>query len=280
MENYEKKGYLDNDFRIFHLRDTKKMDVSYHYHDFDKIMLFLSGDASYSVEGRKYELKPYDIVLVGAGEIHRPIVHSGVPYERIIIYISSGFMEKYREDGCDLSRCIRDAGKNHNHVLRIKNLEKSSLYTVGRRLAASFQKEEYARELYQKVLFLEFMILLNRAILEHSIDFPENAVSNEKVAGIVDYINAHLGEEVSVDFLAEHFFLSRSYLMHLFKAETGYSIGSYINEKRLLAAKAMIRDGESVTDACYACGFKDYSTFSRAFKKRFHTTPKNSGKLG
>ncbi len=279
MGNYEKKGYLENNFRIFHLTDTDRMEIEYHYHDFDKILLFLGGDVTYAIEGRKYDLKPYDIVLVKAGEIHRPVAHGGKPYERIIIYISSGFMAGFRTDSCDLRRCFGEAEKNHSNVLRIENLEKSSLFSVFRQLELSFQDTEYAGELYQQVLFLEFMILLNRALLNHHVNYLENQISNEKIASIIDYINLHLVEDISVDGLAERFFVSRSHLMHLFKAETGYSIGAYINEKRLLLSKTLIQNGRSVTEACYECGFRDYSTFSRAFKKKFHTTPRNSGKL-
>lgn len=284
MNLYEKKGYLNNNFRIFHLKDAKDeelegMKLTYHYHDFDKVILFLSGDVTYSVEGRKYELKPYDIVMIGAGEIHMPVIRSGTPYERIIIYISSAFMEKYKNEAYDLSQCLRTAGENHSHVLRMEQLAKSSLFAACKRLEESFQKDAYANELYQQILFLEFMILLNRALLENDVSYLENTGSNRKTAEIIDYINENLNNEISVDILAERFYMSRSYLMHLFKAETGYSVGSYINEKRLLAAKNMIQNGMAVTDACYACGFRDYSTFSRAFKKKYMTTPKNSGKL-
>ena len=279
MEKYEKKGYLENDFRIFHLTDTDRMEIEYHYHDFDKIMLFLSGDVTYSIEGRRYDLKPYDIVLVKAGEIHRPVTHGGRPYERIIIYISSGFMDGFRTDSYDLSRCFQEAKENHSNVLRIEKLEKSSLFSVFRQLEHSFQDTEYARELYQQVLFLEFMILLNRAALDHHVNYLENQISNEKIVSIIDYINLHLVEDISVDMLAERFFISRSHLMHLFKAETGYSIGAYINEKRLLLSKTLIQNGRNVTEACYECGFRDYSTFSRAFRKKFHTTPRNSGNI-
>ena len=279
MENYEKTGYLKNDFRIFHLKDARKMDIAYHYHDFDKIVLFLSGDVTYSIEGRRYELRPYDVILVNAGEIHRPVIHSDMPYERIIIYVSSGFMREYRDENYDLSRCFQEAREKHGNVLRIDNLEKSSLFAVCRELERSFSSQEYANGLYQKVLFLEFMIWLNRALINNHANYLENEVSNEKIAAIVDYINAHLKDEITVDGLAAHFFVSRSYLMHLFKSETGYSIGSYISEKRLLLAKTQIQNGMSVTEACYACGFKDYSTFSRGFKKKFQTTPKHSGKI-
>ena len=67
--------------------------------------------------------------------------------------------------------------------------------------------------------------------------------------------------------------------MHLFKAETGYSIGAYINEKRLLLAKSLIQNGMSATEACYESGFRDYSTFCRAFRKKYQTTPRNAGRL-
>ena len=282
MENYEKKGYLKKDFQVFHLYDTEGLEVSCHYHDFDKIVLFLGGDVDYFVEGRRYSLRPYDIVLVGAGEIHYPIVREKIPYERIILYLSSSFLSAWRTDTCDLSRCFREAGENgekHPYVLRIEHPEQSGLYRICQELEKSFQSNEYAAELYQHALILEFMVLINRAILNHHVSSLQNAVSNEKIAEILDYINAHLKEELSVDSLTGHFYMSRSYLMHLFKAETGYSLGAYINEKRLLAAKIMIQAGASVTDACYGCGFRDYSTFSRAFRKKFQTTPRNAVKI-
>ena len=150
-----------------------------------------------------------------------------MPYERIIIYVSSGFMREYRDENYDLSRCFQEAREKHGNVLRIDNLEKSSLFAVCRELERSFSSQEYANGLYQKVLFLEFMIWLNRALINNHANYLENEVSNEKIAAIVDYINAHLKDEITVDGLAEHFFVSRSYLMHLFKSETGYSIGSY-----------------------------------------------------
>jgi AraC-like DNA-binding protein len=279
MEEYRKQGYLENDFRIFHLCDAKHLEVAYHYHDFAKIMLFIKGNVNYIIEGRSYELKPYDIVLVNAGQLHRPQLMDDAPYERIIIYISSSFMKKYQTDDCDLSRCFKEAGKGHQNVLRIENLEKSSLYAACRNLERSFEDQEFAKELYQRILFLEFMILLNRAILNNHVNSIQNEISNRKIADVIDYISAHLAEELTVDKIAGNFYLSRSYLMHLFKAETGYSLGSYINEKRLLLSKSLIQNGKSVTEACYECGFRDYSTFSRAFKRKFHTTPKNAGDL-
>ena len=64
MDIYEKRGYLNSEFRLFHLTDKESGEIKTHYHDFDKITIFLKGRVSYMIEGRTYDLKPYDIVLV------------------------------------------------------------------------------------------------------------------------------------------------------------------------------------------------------------------------
>ena len=111
MEMYTKKGYLNSEFRLFHLTDRETHEIAYHYHDFDKITIFIKGNVSYMIEGKSYALKPYDIVLVRHGDIHRLSVDNSVLYERIIVYISPNFMDAYHTDSYDLSFCFRKADK-------------------------------------------------------------------------------------------------------------------------------------------------------------------------
>lgn len=276
MAGFEKIGYLNNDFKMFHIIDRQRKEFAFHYHDFNKIMIFLKGNISYTIEGKNYHLKPYDIVLVNAGEIHRPSILDDSEYERIIIYVSTQFLNTYSEDNYDLNYCFQRAKEEHSNVLRIHSVDKSKFYQVCLELEHSFSDYAFAKELYQKILFLEFMIQLNRTAISNHINYLDSAMGNVKLLEILDYINEHLSEEISIDSLADHFFLNRYYLMHFFKDETGYTIGNYISEKRLLLAKNLVQNGCSVTEACFQSGFKNYSTFSRAFKKTFKTAPKNS----
>jgi AraC-like DNA-binding protein len=275
MESFEKTGYLNSDFKIFHLTDQTPREFNYHFHDFNKIILFISGNVSYFIEGKSYQLKPYDIILVKAGEIHKPIIHDVTPYERIIIYISADFIKAYRRDNYDLTYCFAKAEEYHSNVLRMAEFQKEGLYDTCNRLEQSFNDDGYASKLYQKVLFLEFMISLNRVVLNKSIDYIDTNIANVKILNIIKYINEHLRDDISIDSIADIFFLNRSYLMHLFKAETGYTIGKYITEKRLFMAKNLIKNGSSITNACYNSGFKNYATFFRAFKEKFHISPKD-----
>ena len=83
-----KRGYLNSDFRIFHLTDRIAKEYEYHYHDFHKITIFIRGKIQYFIEGKSYDLEPYDIILVNRNEMHRVLVDDSEPYERIIVYIS------------------------------------------------------------------------------------------------------------------------------------------------------------------------------------------------
>ena len=209
MGNYEKKGYLNSDFRIFHLTDQLVKEYQFHYHEFHKITIFIRGNVQYYIEGKTYELEPYDIVLVEKNDLHRIQVDGSVPYERIIVYISPGFMADYQNEEYDLSFCFQKAKEEHSHVLRIPSLEKSSLFKITNRLEKSFSDTEYASSLYRQVLFLEFMIQLNRAALKKRIEFLDTEHYNSKVIAILHYIHLHLTDALDIDSLADTFFISK-----------------------------------------------------------------------
>lgn len=279
MEKFEKTGYLNHDFKMFHNIDRQRKEFAFHYHDFNKIMIFLKGNVNYAVEGKNYLLEPYDIVLINAGEIHRPSVLDNSIYERIIIYVSAEFLDKYTQGNDNLNHCFIRAKEAHSNVIRLHSVDKSKLYQVCLELERSFEDHAFAKELYQEILFLEFMIHLNRTTIANHIDYLESSIKSEKLIQILEYINEHLTEELTIDSLASYFYLNRYYLMHFFKEETGYTIGNYMKEKRLLLAKELLKNGKTLTEACYQSGFKNYSAFSRAFKKAYNTVPKNASLL-
>lgn len=279
MISYEKKGYLNSDFRIFHLVDNVRKEFDFHYHEFHKITIFIRGKAQYYVEGKTYDLQPYDIVLVNRHDIHKIEVDSVTPYERIIVYISPGFIDAYETKDYNLGYCFSKAREEHSNVLRIQSMEKSSLLKITHRLERSFTDTDYASALYQQVLFLEFMIQLNRAAIKNRLEFLDDAIYNQKVVDIMHYMNEHYKEPLDIDTLATTFYISKFHMMRQFKAETGYTMNNYLCYKRLLRAREMIALGKPITEACFECGFQNYSTFSRAYKREFGEAPSKIEKV-
>lgn len=285
--DYEKTGYLNSPFRLFHLTESEIKQYDGHYHDFHKILLFISGDVDYFIEGTTYRLEPYDIILVKAGDVHRPVIRSAVPYERIILYVSPGFLASFQGtsqtgSGYSLEACFENQEIRQNPslgkagplpVLRSSSGSIHGLFRLCKKIEQSINSDEYAAEIYSQALFLEFLVLLNRIFLTDSLHYIETSSSNQKISEILHYINEHLEKELSIEILSKHFFISRRYLMYIFEQETGYSIGKYINAKRLFLARDKIRHGMSLTDACFSSGFKHYSTFTRSYYRMFQSTP-------
>lgn len=273
MNDYEKRGYLNQDYRIFHITDQHQREFPYHYHDFYKILILLKGDVTYCIEGKSYPLLPYDLVLINAGEVHHPIVRSCAAYERIILYISPNFLSSFRQEGCNLELCFLQAQQEKSNVLRLPSIQSSRLYQALMELEGSSNEQIYGADFYRKLLFLEFMVHLNRAAVLDTLHFMPNNNANDKILMVLSYINDHLTEEISIDSLSKKFYISKYYLMHSFKKETGYTIGAYLHLKRLFYGRELIRQGMPVTKACFACGFFSYSAFSRAYKKQFGEAP-------
>lgn len=272
-----KTGYLNEDFRIFYLKTTEKRTFSNHFHDFHKLLFLLNGNISYYIEGEVYELLSNDIILVPAGEMHRPIIHDKAPYERLILYISPAFFERYQMQGFDLYEVFSQCKNRDSHTLRIAGLKESRIHAILKELIANRLDESFAAPLYLQSLMLELLILLNRTLEGRRLSFPSAAGSNRHIVDVLSYINSRLDDpSLSVDTVAAHCYLNRSYLMHLFRQETGYTIGNYLTEKRLFTARQLIQQGFSVTEACMQSGFTSYASFYRAYRKKFNESPKNS----
>ena len=278
---YEKRGYLNDDFRIFYLEDLAPREIEYHYHDFDKILIFFKGNITYTIEGKAYSLIPGDIILVPQGDSHKDESGDNSIYERLVIYLSPQYLSKVEENGISLRECFLRVKERYSNVIRLKEKGESSLSALAkqmRKMSRQKEKQDFDN-LFQRTLLLQFLISLNREMPEESIHFVNTSRCNRKIVEIIQYINNHLTEEINIDSLSESFYISKYHMMRQFKAETGYTIGNYINQKRLLYARELLKQGEAVTKVYLDSGFKEHSTFVRAYKQMFGEVPSKRGNV-
>ena len=104
-----KRGYLNEDYRLFHLRDSRALALDYHYHEFDKLVFQLGGRATYNIEGKSYPLQPMDILLVSRNLIHLPVVDPGQVYERMVLWMDRSFLARFSAPETDLAACFEPA---------------------------------------------------------------------------------------------------------------------------------------------------------------------------
>lgn len=270
-EVYEKKGFLLENFRLFHLRDDGGAKIDYHYHEFHKLLFLVSGSGGYYVEGKRYLLKSGDVVLVGSHCVHRPEFELGIPYERMILYISPDFLNRQSTSDCDLSGIF---SRDYGHVLRPDNVLTRTLFSLVTSLEKELANTHYGRTILSNSILLQILVEIGRSFSKEAVQKPSPMVPKSKlILDIVRYLDAHLTEDISIDALAERFYLSRFHMMRQFKEETGTTIHTYLSDRRLLLARDLIAQGIPATDACFQCGFRTYSSFSRAYGKLFGSTP-------
>lgn len=266
----DKRGYLLEEFRLFHLKESRAQRFSYHYHAFDKVVVFLSGQVTYTVEGKAYFLSPGDLLLVPHHHIHQPDIGCAT-YERYILWLNPEFLMSNGLEGC----FIRVAQSGF-HLIRLgEEGTRRHLRQLAQLEQALAEDQAFGAQLLAKTYCLQFLIGLNRSS-QGNLAALDRAVcrSDPKIEEILSYINAHLSLPMTVQSLAERFYLSSSWLMHRFKEVTGCTVHQYILQKRLIFAASLIRAGVPVLKAAGQSGFSDYSTFLRAFRSAYHTSPR------
>ncbi|MFN2352641.1 MAG: helix-turn-helix transcriptional regulator, partial [Kiritimatiellia bacterium] len=122
------------------------------------------------------------------------------------------------------------------------------------------------------VLSLQQLMLLLRRVRRH--EHPRTPL-NPVIVWAVDHIEKHFHEPLPLAALARGAGYSRFYLARLFKQHTGLSVKQYILQRRIAAAKLLLRDAPALTVLAVArkTGFQEFALFNRSFKKLTGTTP-------
>lgn len=237
-----------------------------HMHDNYEIYSFLSGDAEYYVEGSRYPLKSGDIILIRKNESHQLVLKSNAPYSRCVINFEIPFFKKLDPENKFLKMFDdRPLGK-FNHYPAVLFPDNNWQYYLKKMTEVQDKELRFA---YLLPLLVE---------LSSCFEVVKNSTSHlpvsDQVTSIIRYINQNLQEELSLSLLCEHFYLSKAHLNRIFKQATGSTVWNYILIKRLILAREMLSAGKAPTEVFLVCGFQDYTTFYRAYKKHFGVSPK------
>jgi AraC-like DNA-binding protein len=267
---FAQEGYLKENYHYFHLRDTAGQELDFHFHDFDKIVLLISGSVNYVVEDKTYTLRPWNVLLVRHHAVHKALIDKSDPYDRIIIYIDRKYFDRVLPEA-SLMDCFDRADKSGQHLLIPDDEQRERLSVI----LEAFEREQSGTQRGAQALCDTYMMQLLIHISRIASAAPEqpDIPLDPKIARTLSYINENLTAELNVDTLAALVYLSRYHFMRLFKVQTGSTVNHYIRQKRLLYAARLIREGVSANKAAADSGFADYSTFHRAFVKSFGMSP-------
>ena len=228
----------------------------------------------YRVEGRSYHLTPGDILLIASDELHQPDPEAERgPCERIVLWLDRAFLQQFQFYGFDPTECFDTAKPDHSSCLRFRDGDTQRIGELLERCLREDGSEEFGSGMMADTNMLQAMILINR-LYRRDTQGERRGHSDTLVNRVLEYINSHYSEELNLDDLANRFFISKYHLSREFGRIVGRPGHRYIIQKRLVVAKQMLSDGMPSSEAYQHCGFGDYSSFYRAFRAEYGTSPK------
>lgn len=263
--------FNDSDLSCHHTIDPQPNPDKFpmHAHYMYEIFYFIEGKGSYYVEGNSYKLQQNDILIMRQGETHKLQIDGSKPYERSVVHFSPSIFKDYPE----ILRPFNDRPLGRLNQFRESAFSTGHYISTFKLISNSFEANQPKFHLIAHLYSLVSEIYL---AFDKQANNAGQYADNHVIVDIVDYINTHLFDNISLDTLSERFYLSKSQINRLFKKSTGSTVWEYILIKRLMKARDLIQQGSPALKASSKCGFRDYSSFYRAYKARFGCSPKST----
>ena len=261
------------EFELYHIASPRMTTPEYHSHDFYEIYWFISGDASAYVEEYAYSLAPGDVVIFPPGYMHRAVHHNPEAfYERMFLYIPRDVLRGMGNRDYALVDVLDAcaARAQFRFALSAERFEHCR-YAVHEIIRDALDNAQPCQSLINRCRVNLLLTLLCSWFEE--LKGEPGALPTGRIGSVISYINEHIAEDLSLDTLSSHFYISKYHLMRLFKSYTDRSIYRFILAKRVTLAKLMLQSGASPSEAALRCGFGDYSSFYKAFRKETGLSP-------
>lgn len=263
------------DYELQYKRDSYLMDVELHHHDFYELYYLVSGDVVYTIESKLYKVLPGDMLLISPRELHQVHIQAERSvYERYVLWISPQMVQKLSSQISDLFRALDPASPGYSNQLRLTPSDQQRICGLMEQLYLETQESAFGADLLPQCLLTQLLVIINRRALREDCRLSGIARSSKMVSQVIDYINLNFAEPLSLELLADTFFVSKYHLSHEFQRQIGTSVGRYIQKKRLQIARHLMTQGMRPNEVCHLCGFGDYTGFYRAFKAEYGTSPR------
>ena len=263
-----------NDFELFYYNDKHITPLKVHSHDYFEFYFFLGGEVSITIANQKHKLKKGDMILLPPGVKHYiTISNPEIAYQRFVFWITTNFANELYQISEDYTYLLSHSLDNNNYIYHFDTITFNTIQSKLFLILDELHYDHFGKQTKLSLAVKDLILHLNRVVYE--LQNPRILKEKEELFDkIIDHINQHLEEDLSLETLAKLFFVNKYHIAHLFKEKYGIPVHQYIIKKRLALCKDALLNNEEITEIYLLCGFSDYSSFYRAFKKEYGLSPK------
>lgn len=278
------KEELAEDFSIEHKISDGPALLHFHSHDAFEIMLLLSDDTRCYIGDSHYVLAKNSVILFNNMDVHYLTIDKPTRYDRYVLYFRPEYIESLSSEETDLLECFFFRPFADANLMKLDEVKAAELLFLLQQVENCYKtppEELYGRDLHLRFALGRLLLFVNNAYrIYHNIPSTGDISSNyRQVYPIINFIHQHMAEELSLEMLAQKFFMNKFYLCSLFKSVTGITPNQYLINCRIMKAKEYLSQNITVEAVCGLVGFNNLSHFSRSFKQHVGSSPKQFSQM-
>lgn len=239
-----------------------------HYHDFYEMQFYLGESdenqiGEITINGKTRQLKQGCMVLINMFDTHQIKITCNAPYTRYCISFDPSLLLF----SCSNSTNLFNIFSNCADVKYSQPLTSSQIKTF---IDIYYRHEHltltHGRDVLEKAIILEIFANIYDIFYDGQQISDTESRNLALITELINYIDANIADDLSLERLAEQVNFSTFHLSRLFKRYTGTTLNKYIVTKRIDKAKLLLKDLTSITAVSKEVGFNNYNHFFRTFK--------------
>lgn len=259
-------------------------DVHIHYNDYE-VYYLLEGERCYFIGTKIYHLKQGSLVFVRRNVIHKTALSREAHHDRILLEISRSYLESVFAITGELT--LHDFFQDDCIILSLESEEQNFITELLLALGRELGTKNSGFRLLAKSLVAELFIYAKR--MENKTNPSASSRTDDprhrQIEQIACYIAENCCSPLSLNSIAEQFYMNKCYLSRIFKEITGFTVNGYLHARRIQKARALlVQDPMNISEISEAAGYENLTYFERVFKKHTGMSPleyrKQYGKRG
>lgn len=267
---------LSQDFEVYYYSDRVLPNVTAHTHDYYEFYFFIEGNIIMYIDGKQFVPTPGTMIIIPPNMPHYArLIDGDVPYRRFVFWVTEDFLNSLAttsEDYLYLTNKTKTTG--NFSINKFNEIEFNTIQGKVFSLIDEIHAKRFGRDAKIMIFVSDFILSINRMVYENQNPNVVESDSDTLYQSIIQFIETHIDEDLSLDLLAEQLHVSKFHISHVFTDTNGLPLHKYITKKRLNMCRDAILSGQDISIVATTYGFSDYSVFYRAFVKEYGKSPK------
>ncbi len=267
---------LSQDFEIYYYSDRVLPNVTAHTHDYFEFYFFIEGNIIMYMDGKQFVPTPGTMIIIPPNLPHYArLIDGDVPYRRFVFWVTEDFLNTLGDTSRDYLYLTNKSISTGNFIInKFNEIEFNTIQGKVFSLIDEINSKRFGRDAKIMIYISDFILSINRMVYENQHQNQMESNSDTLYQSLIQFIETHIDEDLSLDLLAEKFHVSKFHISHVFTETNGLPLHKYITKKRLDMCRDAILCGQDISVVSQTYGFSDYSVFYRAFVKEYGKSPK------